>query len=79
MGNVSVRQSVMTAFSSYFAYATFERFPKLCVGVLESGAGWIGSFLDRMDVLAGETLFRHNTADEAPAERVLPHQLLHLV
>jgi predicted TIM-barrel fold metal-dependent hydrolase len=61
MGNVSVRQGVMTAFSSFFAYSTFERFPNLCVGVLESGAGWIGSFLDRMDVLAGETLYRHST------------------
>ncbi|MEO8697486.1 MAG: amidohydrolase family protein [Acidimicrobiales bacterium] len=66
MGNVSVRQGVMTAFSSYFAYSTFERFPKLRVGVLESGAGWIGSFLDRMDVLAGETLYRHSTRMTRP-------------
>jgi predicted TIM-barrel fold metal-dependent hydrolase len=66
MGNVSVRQGVMTAFSSYFAYSTFERFPNLCVGVLESGAGWIGSFLDRMDVLAGETLYRHSTRMTRP-------------
>ncbi len=47
------------AFSSFFAYGTFERFPRLRVGVLESGAGWIGSFLDRMDALFGETMFRH--------------------
>jgi len=66
MSNVSVRHGVMTAFSSFFAYATFERFPKLRIGVLESGAGWIGSFLDRMDVLAGETLYRHNTRMTRP-------------
>jgi predicted TIM-barrel fold metal-dependent hydrolase len=59
MSNVSARYSVQEAFSTFFAYSTFERFPGLRVGVLESGAGWIGSFLDRMDVLAGETLFRH--------------------
>ena len=58
MSNMAARYGVQQAFSSFFAYSTFERFPGLRVGVLESGAGWIGSFLDRMDVLAGETLFR---------------------
>jgi uncharacterized protein len=58
MSNVVARQGVQQAFSSFFAYSTFERFPGLRIGVLESGAGWIGSFLDRLDVLAGETLFR---------------------
>jgi predicted TIM-barrel fold metal-dependent hydrolase len=66
MSNMCARQSVMIAFSSFFAYSTFERFPALRVGVLESGAGWIGSFLDRMDVLAGETIFRHNTQMRRP-------------
>ena len=61
MSNMTARQGVMISFSSFFAYSTFERFPRLQVGVLESGAGWIGSFLNRMDVLAGETVFRHNT------------------
>ena len=59
MSNVAARYSVQQAFSTFFAYSTFERFPGLRLGVLESGAGWIGSFLDRIDVLAGETLFRH--------------------
>jgi uncharacterized protein len=58
MSNVVARQGVQQAFSTFFAYSTFERFPRLRIGVLESGAGWIGSFLDRMDVLVGETLFR---------------------
>jgi predicted TIM-barrel fold metal-dependent hydrolase len=58
MSNVVARQGVQQAFATFFAYSTFERFPGLRVGVLESGAGWIGSFLDRLDVLAGETLFR---------------------
>jgi predicted TIM-barrel fold metal-dependent hydrolase len=58
MSNMAARIGVQEAFSSFFAYATLERFPQLRVGVLESGAGWIGSFLDRMDALVGETIFR---------------------
>jgi predicted TIM-barrel fold metal-dependent hydrolase len=59
MSNMAARYGMQQAFSSFFAYSTFERFPGLKVGVLESGAGWIGSFLDRLDVLVGETLFRN--------------------
>lgn len=59
MSNMAARYGVQQAFSSFFAYSTFERFPALRLGVLESSAGWIGSFLDRMDALAGETIFRH--------------------
>lgn len=29
----------------------FEKFPQLHVGVLESGAGWVGYWLDRMDTV----------------------------
>ena len=59
MSNLVARQGVQQAFMSFFAYGTFERFPELTIGVLESGAGWIGSFLDRMDALFGDTMFRH--------------------
>jgi len=45
-------QGVKQAFASFFAFATFDRFPKLKIGVLESSSGWIGSFLDRMDILS---------------------------
>lgn len=70
MGNMSARNGPTIAFSSFFAYSTFERHPDLTIGVLESGAGWIGSFLDRMDVLWGETVFRHNTKmSMRPSER----------
>ena len=40
---------VQRAFISFFSHGVFERFPKLRVGVLEAQAGWIGSFLDRLD------------------------------
>ncbi len=50
--NVMLRQGVQQAFLSFFALGTLERFPALRLGVLESGCGWIGSFLDRMDAVA---------------------------
>ncbi len=49
--NVLARQSVQQAFLTFFALGTLERFERLKLGVLESGAGWIGSFLDRMDTV----------------------------
>jgi predicted TIM-barrel fold metal-dependent hydrolase len=49
--NVMLRQGVQQAFLSFFALGTLERFPRLQLGVLEAGSGWIGSFLDRMDAI----------------------------
>jgi predicted TIM-barrel fold metal-dependent hydrolase len=49
--NVMLRQGVQQAFLSFFALGTLDRFPKLKLGVLEAGAGWIGAFLDRMDAV----------------------------
>jgi predicted TIM-barrel fold metal-dependent hydrolase len=50
--NVMLRQGVQQAFLSFIALGTLDRFPTLRLGVLESGAGWIGSFLDRADAMA---------------------------
>ena len=50
--NVMLRQGMQQAFLSFFALGTLERFPRLALGVLESGSGWIGAFLDRMDAVA---------------------------
>ncbi len=44
-------QAVQQAFSTFFQYGTFDRFPRLKLVVLESGAGWLGFWLDRMDAL----------------------------
>lgn len=41
--------AVQAAFTTLFQYGTLERFPALDVVVLESGAGWIGAWLDRLD------------------------------
>jgi len=49
--NVTSADAVRHAFTSLFQYGVFEKFPKLRVAVLESGAGWIGYWLDRMDTV----------------------------
>ena len=47
--NVTAADAVRHAFTTLFQFATLDRFPRLKVVVLESGAGWIGYWLDRMD------------------------------
>jgi predicted TIM-barrel fold metal-dependent hydrolase len=49
--NVTSADAVRHAFTSLFQYGVLEKFPKLRVAVLESGAGWIGYWLDRMDAV----------------------------
>jgi predicted TIM-barrel fold metal-dependent hydrolase len=50
--NVMLRQGMQQAFLSFMALGALDRFPELRLGVLESGAGWIASFLDRADAVA---------------------------
>jgi predicted TIM-barrel fold metal-dependent hydrolase len=49
--NVTLRQGVQQALLTFFDYGTLERFPQLRLGVLESGMGWLGPFLDRCDAV----------------------------
>ncbi len=44
-------QAVQQAFTTFFLFGTFDRFPRLRLVVLESGAGWLGYWMDRMDAL----------------------------
>ena len=37
------------AFTSFFQGAVFERFPRLKVGVVETGCGWIAHWVEMMD------------------------------
>ncbi|MGA2409445.1 MAG: amidohydrolase family protein [Candidatus Binataceae bacterium] len=48
-------QGVPQAFATFFQYGVFDRFPRLRVVVLESGAGWIGYWLDRADAIYRRT------------------------
>jgi len=47
--NVLGAQGPQQAFYGLFQWGLFDRFPEIKVVVLESGAGWIGASLDRMD------------------------------
>jgi uncharacterized protein len=49
--NVMLRQGSQQALLSFLTHGTLERFPSLKLGVLESGMGWVGSFLDRADAV----------------------------
>ena len=42
-------------FTTLFDYGVFDKFPRLKVLVLESGGGWIGYWLDRIDAIYGHT------------------------
>jgi predicted TIM-barrel fold metal-dependent hydrolase len=63
--NVTAGDAVRHAFTSLFQYGVFERFPELRVVVLESGAGWVGYWLDRMDTLF-ETIQGRQVREIAP-------------
>ena len=49
--NVTLRQGVQQAWLTFLDYGTLERFPTLRLGILESGMGWLGPFLDRCDAV----------------------------
>ena len=42
-------------FTTLFDYGVFDKFPRLKVLVLESGGGWLGYWLDRIDAVYGHT------------------------
>lgn len=57
------------AFTTFFDYAVFDRFPDLKVVVLESGAGWIGYWMNRLDGVYETTVVGTNMAlREKPSE-----------
>jgi predicted TIM-barrel fold metal-dependent hydrolase len=65
--NVTAADGVRHAFTTLFQFAVFDRFPRLRVVLLESGAGWIGYWLDRMDGYAASLLGRGVPLKDAPS------------
>jgi predicted TIM-barrel fold metal-dependent hydrolase len=65
--NVTAADAVRHAFTSLFQFAVFDRFPRLKIVLLESGAGWIGYWLDRMDGYAASLLGRAVPLKEKPS------------
>jgi predicted TIM-barrel fold metal-dependent hydrolase len=49
--NVTAPDAVRHAFTTLFEYGVPELFPELKIVVLESGASWLGYWLDRMDAV----------------------------
>jgi uncharacterized protein len=57
----------MAEFTSLMLEGVFQQFPRLKVGFLEAGVGWMLYMLDRLD----------DRADRSPSLRKLPSQLIH--
>jgi len=74
MRNMAARHGVTEAFASFFSYGTLDRHPGLRLGVLESGAGWIGAFLDRLDTLTAETMLRRTSPLRSSASECFARQ-----
>ena len=55
LASVTASDGVRHQFTTLFDYGVFDRFPQLKVLVLESGGGWIGYWLDRIDAVYGHT------------------------
>ena len=53
--SVMASDGVRQQFTTLFDYGIFDKFPRLKVLVLESGGGWIGYWLDRIDAVYGHT------------------------
>jgi uncharacterized protein len=53
--SVTASDGVRHQFTTLFDYGVFDKFPHLRVIVLESGGGWIGYWLDRIDAVYGHT------------------------
>jgi predicted TIM-barrel fold metal-dependent hydrolase len=65
--NVTSADAVRHAFTSMFQFAVPEKFPRLKLVVLESGAGWIGYWLERMDAVHASPLGRNIGLAEKPS------------
>ena len=65
--NVLGGQGPQQALFAMFQYGLFERFPTVKVVLLESGAGWIGAALDRMDTTYETALGKSVPLKEKPS------------
>ena len=56
LASVAGADGVRHQFTTLFDYGVFDKFPTLKVLVLESGGGWIGYWLDRIDAVFSHTV-----------------------
>lgn len=55
LASVTASDGVCHQFTTLFDYGVFDLYPRLKVVVLESGGGWIGYWLDRIDAVYAHT------------------------
>jgi predicted TIM-barrel fold metal-dependent hydrolase len=55
LASVAASDGVRHQFTTMFDYGVFDKFPKMKLLVLESGGGWIGYWLDRIDAVYSHT------------------------
>jgi len=60
-------QGPLQAFTAMFQYGLFDKFPKVKVIVLESGAGWAGYLLNRMDAVYNSPMGKSVRLKEKPS------------
>lgn len=65
--NVLGAQGPQQALFALFQYGLFDRFPTVKIVLLESGAGWIGAALDRMDTTFETALGKSVLLKEKPS------------
>jgi predicted TIM-barrel fold metal-dependent hydrolase len=69
LASVTASDGVRHQFTTLFDYGVFDLFPRLKVIVLESGGGWVGYWLDRIDAVYGHTFIgRRVPLDMKPSE-----------
>jgi len=65
--NVVASDSIRHAFTSFYQYGTFDKFPKFKLVLLEAGASWIAYWLDRLDAVFNSGLGRTIPLKEKPS------------
>jgi len=65
--NVVASDSIRHAFTSFYQYATFDKFPKFKLVLLEAGASWIAYWLDRLDAVYKSGIGRTLPLKEKPS------------
>ena len=72
---VMASDGVRQQFTTLFDYGVFDKFPKLRVVVLESGAGWVGYWMDRLDAVFKHTPLAKRVPLENPPSWYLENRI----
>jgi uncharacterized protein len=65
--NIVAADAIRHAFTSFFQYGTFDKFPKMRLVLLEAGAGWIDYWLGRLDAVYESAMGRTVSLKEKPS------------